>query len=208
MKKFVNLIYRYGFFGVLKLICFYLRTKLLFPKARIIRFPFEVRGKNQIQIGVGFTTGVGCRLEVISNDYSSKEKKIVIGDNVQINDYVHIGAAEKVVIEENVLIASKVFITDHSHGNYSGENCDSPDSIPVDRKIVSSGVTIKRNVWIGEFVSILPGVTIGEGSIIGTMSVVNKDIPSFSIAVGSPARVIKKYYPSTRTWEKTGYIKS
>lgn len=61
---------------------------------------------------------------------------------------------------------------------------------------------IKKNVWIGEFVSILPGVTIGEGSIIGSMSVVNKDIPAHCIAVGSPAKVIKKFNLETNLWEK------
>ena len=50
--------------------------------------------------------------------------------------------------------------------------------------------------------SVLSGVTIGEGSIIGAMSVVNKDIPPFTIAVGSPAKVIKKYNHSTKKWDK------
>ena len=54
-------------------------------------------------------------------------------------------------------------------------------------------VSIGNNVWIGEHVSILPGVTIGEGSVIGANSVVSKSIPPYSIAVGSPAKVIKKY---------------
>ena len=61
---------------------------------------------------------------------------------------------------------------------------------------------IEKNVWLGEFVSVLPGVKIGEGSIVGTMSVVNKDIPPYSISVGSPARVVKKYNFDTNKWEK------
>jgi acetyltransferase-like isoleucine patch superfamily enzyme len=54
---------------------------------------------------------------------------------------------------------------------------------------------------MGEFVSILPGVCIGEGAIIGTMSVVTHDIPSFSIAIGSPARVIKQFNFESNCWE-------
>jgi lipopolysaccharide O-acetyltransferase len=107
---------------------------------------------------------------------------------------------EKVKIGNNVLIASKVFISDHSHGRYDGIDQDSPDTIPKDRKLFCKPVIIEDNVWIGEFVSILPGVTIGKGSIIGTMSVVNKSIDAYSIAVGCPARVIKRYDFDQKKW--------
>jgi len=59
----------------------------------------------------------------------------------------------------------------------------------------SKGVTIGNDCWIGGNTVILPGVTVGDGVTIGASSVVTKDIPSFSIAVGSPARVIKKVEP-------------
>ena len=145
-------------------------------------------------------TGFNCRIDA----YTESNKKFVIniGTNVQINDNVHIGAVESITIGDNVLIASKVFITDHNHGNYSGDKQDSPKSIPQERLIHSKSVNIERNVWLGEFVAVLPGVTIGEGSIIGTMSVVNKSIPPYSIAVGSPARVIKKYNFDKKEWQK------
>jgi len=196
-----NLIKVYGVFGVLQLIIFKIRTKSLFSKARIIRFPIMIRGKKLIKVGYGFTTGYNCRIDAYTE--TNSKQVITIGKNVQINDYVHIGAVESIEIEDNVLIASKVFITDHNHGNYSGENQDSPETIPHDRTIYSKPVKIKKNVWLGEFVSVLSGVTIGEGSIIGAMSVVNKDIPPFTIAVGSPAKVIKKYNFNTNKWEKT-----
>ena len=131
-----------------------------------------------------------------------KEKYLLeIGENVEINDDVHIGATEKIIIGDNVLIASKVYISDHNHGSYKGEEQDSPMSIPKKRKIYSSPIKIEKNVWIGEFVSILQGVTIGEGAIIGTMSVVTKDIPPYTIAVGSPAKPIKKYNFKTKKWD-------
>ena len=65
-----------------------------------------------------------------------------------------------------------------------------------------SKVIIGNNVWIGEGAAILSGVKIGEGSIIGTNSVVLKDIPPNSIAVGSPAKVIKKYDFDKKEWIK------
>ena len=189
----------YGLFGLIQLIYFKIRTKFVFSKARIIRFPFRVRGKQSIRIDEGFTTGFNCRLDAF-NINNKQEPLIIIGKNVQINDDVHIGATEKIEIHDNVLIASKVFITDHNHGKYSGVDADSPKTVPDDRPIYSNPVIIEKNVWIGEFVSILPGVTIGEGSIVGTMSVVNKSVPPFCIVVGSPARVVKKFDFDKNEW--------
>jgi acetyltransferase-like isoleucine patch superfamily enzyme len=196
---------RYSVVDLFMLAVYKLLTPLYFPKARLVRLPIQVRGKKFMRVGKKFTTGKYCRLEVVLDAKIITDKVILqIGDNVQINDNVHIAAANSVVIGNNTLIASKVFITDHSHGNYSDPAIthDPPSSIPINRRLVKSAVTIGHNVWIGEFVSILPGVTIGEGSVIGTMSVVNKDIPAYCIAVGSPARVIKKYNLETERWEK------
>lgn len=188
----------YGVFGILQLIVFKLRTKLLFSKARLIRFPIIVRGKKNIDFGNNLTTGVGCRFEA----FNEKRKKVIIfGDNVQINDYVHITAMNKVIIGDNVLMASKIYISDCTHGFYGGTIQDSnPNQAPIERSYDVSEVIIEENVWIGEFVSILPGVTIGKGAIIGANSVVTKNIPKYSIAVGSPAKVIKEYNFKTNTW--------
>jgi lipopolysaccharide O-acetyltransferase len=63
-------------------------------------------------------------------------------------------------------------------------------------------VVIGDNVWIGESVCVLPGVSIGEGCIIGALSVVTKSIPAYSIAVGSPARVVKQFDFEQNKWKK------
>ncbi|MFD0976356.1 acetyltransferase [Salinimicrobium gaetbulicola] len=198
MKK---LIQSYSLLGLINLVLFFIGTKILFPKARLIRFPFRLRGKKYIKFDSGFTTGYNCRIDAFPLNQNSLPI-IEIGKNVQLNDYVHIGAINSIIIEDNVLIASKVFITDHNHGSYSGKNCDAPNTPPASRKLFSKKVHIEKNVWIGEFVSILPGVRIGEGSIIGTMSVVTKSIPPHSIAIGSPARVIKEFDTSSKQWVK------
>lgn len=199
LRYFFN---KYDLLAILSLILDVIVTKLRFSNARIIRRPMSVRGKNLIKMGNNFTSGVGLRLEAFSEN-KMDVAVLHIGNNVQVNDYVHIAAGKKVIIGDNVLIASKVFISDHNHGNYSGnEFQDSPESIPEQRKLHFSEVIIEDNVWIGEFVSILPGVVIGRGSIIGTMSVVTKSIPPNSIAVGSPARVMKKYDFITKKWIK------
>ena len=165
---------KYSIFQIFCLIFYKVRGWFIFKNARLIRFPFRVRGKQYIKIG----------------------------ENVEINDEVHIGATQKIIIEDNVLIASKVYISDHNHGSYKGDEQDSPMSIPKERKIHSSPIRIEKNVWIGELCCILQGVTIGEGSIIGAMSVVTKDIPPYTIAVGSPAKLIKRYNFKTKKWDK------
>ena len=115
--------------------------------------------------------------------------EIKIGNNVNIQTDCHISAINSVIIEDNVLIASFVYISDHAHGDNQYFDLNIP---PIDRPLFSKGsIYIGKNVWIGEKVTVLPGVHIGEGSIIGANSVVTHDIPPYSIAVGIPAKVIK-----------------
>ena len=162
--------------------------------------PFDVRNKSNIDFGYGLTTGPGCRIEAFP-----QSEKIVLkfGKNVQLNDYVHITAMNSVTIGDNVLMASKIFISDCAHGSYSGDVNDSnPDSVPIDRPLSFKPIMIEDNVWLGEFVSVLPGVTIGKGTIVGANSVVSKDLPKYVIAVGSPAKPVKKFNFSTQRWEK------
>ncbi len=193
---------KYSIFQIFCLIFYKVRGWFMFKNARLIRFPFRVRGKQYIKIGKGFTTGFNCRIDALNINNLGEKYLIEIGENVEINDEVHIGATEKIIIEDNVLIASKVYISDHNHGSYKGDEQDSPMSIPKERKIYSSPIKIEKNVWIGELCCILQGVTIGEGSIIGAMSVVTKDIPPYTIAVGSPAKLIKRYNFENKKWDK------
>jgi lipopolysaccharide O-acetyltransferase len=199
----IDIISRYGFYGTLRLFYSVILSKLLVSsKIRIIRHPFYIRGIKHIDWGVDFTSGVNLRIDADPIVFSKSNCVLYIGNNVQVNDYVHIGAVNKVVIGDNVLIASKVYISDHNHGNYNGLFQSSPDSDPSKRLIFSMPVVIEDNVWIGEQVSILPGVTIGKGSIIGANSVVTKNIPAACIAIGVPAKVIKKYNFVNKQWEK------
>ena len=189
---------RYGFLGSIRLALCLIYTKIFYPSARLIRLPFDIRNRRYIYIGKGFTTGVGCRIEAYPQ--SGKDKVLLFGDNIEINDYVHISAGEKIVIGNNVLIASKVFISDINHGNYTGIDQDNPMSIPNSRALSTKSIEIKDNVWIGEGVCIMSGVTIGFGCIIGASSVVTKSIPDYCIAVGTPAKVIKKYDFEKNEW--------
>ena len=179
-----------------------IRTYFVFSKARIIRFPIDIRGKRFIQVDEGFTTGIGCRIECFPQE-STLSTLLKFGKNVQLNDYVHITAAHSVEIGNNVLMASKIYISDCTHGSYSGNEYDSdPMTLPIERTLSVKAVKIEDNVWLGEFVSVLPGVTIGKGTIVGANSVVSKSLPPYVIAVGSPAKPIKFYNFESKRWEK------
>ncbi|AKK71673.1 acetyltransferase [Chryseobacterium gallinarum] len=196
----MNLFKRYSIIGLLQVIIFKIRSFFVFKNARLIRFPIDIRGRKYISVSKGFTTGVGCRIEAYPED---NKTTLFFGENFQMNDYVHITAMEKVQIGNNVLFASKIYVSDCSHGSYAGDNNDSsPDSIPHERKLFSKPVIIEDNVWLGEFVSVLPGVTIGKGTIVGANSLVSKSLPPYVIAVGIPAKPIKKFNFITNNWEK------
>lgn len=156
-----------------------------------IRKPIYLAGGQYITIGNNFECDQRLRIEAI--DQYLEERffpEIKIGNNVIIQKDCHIGAIRQVVIGDNVLIASKVYISDHSHGSF---NSDELKIAPVKRKLVSKGpVVIENNVWLGEGVVVLPGVVIGENSVIGAYAVVTKSVPRNSLAVGNPARVIKE----------------
>jgi len=119
-----------------------------------------------------------------------KLPELVIGDNVSIGEYTHITCANKLIIGNGVLTGKKVLITDNAHGTSKKETLD---LAPILREVVSNGpVIIEDNVWIGEKASIMPGVHIGKGAIIGANAVVTKDVPAYAVVGGNPAKIIKK----------------
>lgn len=194
---------KYSFYQIISLFLSVLKTKFICKNARIIRSRTIIRGRSMIDLGKRLTTGSNCRIEAFVSD-GDNSIKIRFGNWVQINDYVHIAAIQSVKIGDNALIASHVYISDNSHGSYKGDKNDtSPDIIPTKRPYYVAPVKIGNRVWIGEGVIVMPGVTIGDGAIIGAHSIVNKNIPANCIAVGSPAKVIKKYNFDTTKWERT-----
>jgi acetyltransferase-like isoleucine patch superfamily enzyme len=114
---------------------------------------------------------------------------LILGNNVSMENDCHVAAAFHVEIHDDVLMASRVYVSDHSHG---GATAADLALAPNDRPIVSKGpVVIEAQVWLGENVCVLPGVRIGRSSIIGANSVVTRDIPPRSVAAGVPARVLR-----------------
>lgn len=116
--------------------------------------------------------------------------KISIGKSCSFGAYNHITSANSITIGDNFVTGKWVTITDNSHGLSTKEDMMIH---PFHRKIISKGpVCIGNNVWIGDKVTILPNVTIGDGAIIAANAVVTKDVPPFSVVGGNPAKLIKK----------------
>lgn len=192
----------YTLYEKIKLAIWLIRTKLIARKARLFRFPFDIRGRRYVDFGNNLTLGIGCRFDCFPGK-EPQSKKLIFGKNVQLNDYVHIVSLDRVEIGDNVLLASHIFISDNSHGSYKGDNNDSnPNTPPIKRNYQTAPIKIGDNTWIGEGVVIMPGVTIGKGCVIGAHSIVSKSIPDYSIAVGTPSKVIKQYNFDLNHWEK------
>lgn len=125
-------------------------------------------------------------------DYKGKtnQPSIVIGNGCDFGAYNHITCTNKISIGNHVLTGKWVTISDNNHGRSTYEDMCIP---PQERKNSSKGeVIIGNNVFIGEKATILSGVTIGDGAIIGANSVVTHDIPAFCVAVGNPAKIVKQ----------------
>ena len=194
-KKYKN---RYSANEFIRLAFSYIFTKVFWKKAKLVCYPISIRGKKSFVYGERFSCGYHCRFDLLN----VKEKTLFIGKNCQINDNCHFVATEKVTIGDNFLCASKVFISDTSHGDYIDNDNSNPLIAPEKRPLITKPVLIGNNVWIGENVVVLPGVRIGDGCIIGANSVVTKDIPDNSIAVGNPAHVVKQFDFGGKEWRR------
>lgn len=117
---------------------------------------------------------------------TSEAGRIDIGEGTFLNLGVMVAATDRVSIGAHTMIANGSLITDANH------RFDDPD-VPVPwQGFTSKGpVTIGDNVWLGANVVVTSGVTIGRRCVVGANSVVTEDLPSFSIAAGAPARVIR-----------------
>ncbi len=148
-----------------------------------------------ISIGDNVTIGKGTDIYVHPIDSNLEKYIIRIGNNVHIGRNNIIGARKSIVLEDNVLLGPYVLIGDHSH-HY--ENIEVP--IKIQEATEGGEVRIGQDCWIGAFVFVMSNVKIGMHSIIGAHSVVNRDIPPYSVAVGVPAKVIKQYHFELKRW--------
>lgn len=158
-----------------------------------VQWPFQIHGGQYISIGDNFIAAKHLTLMAFDS-YRKTNKQyrpsIEIGNNVTITEFCQISCIDYIKIGNGALFGRNVFISDNNHGF---GNCTDENIPPVERELISKGpVIIGNNVWIGRNVTIMSGVTVGDGAVIGANAVVTHDVPSYSIAVGCPAKVIKR----------------
>ncbi|WP_316839593.1 acyltransferase [Pedobacter gandavensis] len=158
------------------------KSSIIRSRTRMDVFPY-----NQFKLG---TKSVIEDFATINNGVGD----VIIGDQTIIGlGNVVIGP---VTIGNEVMLAQNIVISALNHGY------EDPTISPRRQKETCKQIIINDDVWVGSNTVITAGVTLGKHCIIGAGSVVTKDIPPFSVAVGNPARVIKQYNPESGIWER------
>lgn len=159
----------------------------------------EISGPQFIHLGnncfIGPDSKLLCGYEYICKGCKQKlYPSLKIGNNFHATRKLEIQCRGSIIIGNEVLIASNVFIIDYNH------SVDASTINYLDNPLDVKNITIEDGVWIGNNVIILSGVRIGTKSIIGAGSVVTKNIPPYCIAVGNPARIVKKWDAEINKW--------
>ncbi len=188
VKRFISLPYR------LFLVCINKCRFGTFGLHSTIQSPLRIDGGRNIKISdhvtIQYKTWLGAL--PLTGEGSAE---LVIEEGSVIGNFNHFFATKSIIIHKKVLTADKVFISDNLH-DYKDANT------PIlDQPIVQNGILeVGEGTWLGENVCVL-GACIGKHCVIGANSVVTKDIPDYSVAVGIPAKVIKKYNKEKDVWE-------
>lgn len=149
--------------------------------------PLRIKGKRRIFIGDEVTILNNVRMETIRTwGEHLLNGRLHIGNNTTFEQCCHIIAANEVKIGDNCVFSAFVYISDCSHGY-------NPDESIMNSDLQIKKVSIGNHCFVGIGSCIMPGVTLGDNVVIGANSVVVNNIPSNFMAVGSPAKVIKKY---------------
>lgn len=167
---------------------------LSFGEGTRVEHPSNIPDAKFVSIGKNTTILSDSRIQVF-NVLTGQEAKVTIGDNCYFGFHLSVLAGGSINIGNEVLIASNVLITSEDHG--MNPELETPY---MDQPLSCKPVEIGDGTWIGEKVSILPGVTIGKKCVIGTNAVVTKDVPDYCMAVGIPAKVIKKWDFDQHCW--------
>ncbi len=144
----------------------------------------EIQGGERIFLGERNAFGRWTRLGAWG------EGTIKVGNDCHFGDLNFLSASHEVSIGNNLLTGSNVLIVDNDHGNATWRDMQIP---PIQRELVCKGpVRIGDNVWLGNNVCVLSGVSIGDGAIVGANSVVTRDVPAYAVVGGVPARLIRQ----------------
>lgn len=195
----------YQFFKRLKLYLYYASTLLVnklkykkFGNRSIIHPLLRLEHPENITIGKSVVVGKHSWLAASPNVIPNPE--LIIEDRCAIGSMNQIYSNSKIILRKNVLTADRVYISDGSH------DYEDPNRPIMYQKVLSLGeMEIGEGTWIGTNACIL-GVSVGKNCVIGSNSVVTKAIPDHCVAVGSPAKIIKRYCFDSKAWKKTNAV--
>lgn len=169
-----------------------------------VKLPRRLNGRKYIEIGENSCIlSHSFVLAVSKYGEGSYSPCIRIGDGVYIGRYVYLAASDEITIADGCVLSEHVYITDLNHGF-------NPAGGPIMRQALESKgpVRIGPNSFLGYRAVVMPGVTLGEWCIVGANSVVTRSFPSYSMVVGTPARLIKVYSHELRRWVEPHTLKS
>lgn len=163
----------------------------------------RVIGTRFIEVGERVSIGRYAWIEAVTGSGTETfHPAIKIGQSCYVSERLHISAINRIEIGNDCLFGSGVYISDHNHGSYKGEIQSHPDEPPVTRRLISHGpVSIGSKVWVGDNVTIIGPVRIGDGVVVAANSVVTRDVPDNVIVAGVPAKIIKKFDSSSSSWK-------
>jgi acetyltransferase-like isoleucine patch superfamily enzyme len=185
----------------IRLFNFFYKSKFKkFGNKSSILFPLNLSGINNISIDDNVCIDNKSWLAAVPHTGEGK-CELIIGEGSRIGNFNHIYATKSIIIGKNVLTADKVYISDNLHG-YEDIN------LPILKQPIKQIgiVKIGDGSWLGEHVCVI-GANIGKHCVIGANSVVTNDIPDYSVAVGVPAKVIKRYCFDKKEWKKCDDVK-
>lgn len=166
-----------------------------FGRNSLIINPLNISGKG---ISIGNNVFIQYKSWIECNPLTEEKKpQLIIEDGCTIGHFNEIYSTKCVILEKNVLTADRVYISDNLHGY------ENPD-IPILRQPIKQNGTVRigEGSWLGVGVAVI-GANIGKHCVIGANAVVTHNIPDYSVAVGIPAKIIKRYNPQKKQWEKT-----
>ena len=157
-----------------------------FGRHTVIQPPVRIGGEEHISLGDYVFVGPGCWLQVL-DEAGVDGVALRIGTGTSFAGDCVVSAALSITIGEGVLFARGIYISDHSHAFGDAETPILGQGIDKVEPVV-----IEDGAWLGENVVVCPGVRIGKGAVIGANSVVLRDVPARSLAVGAPATVVRE----------------
>lgn len=162
---------------------------------RTVRIYSPLRLKGHENISLGDNVRIAKLSWIEARPLTGEDCLLTIKSGACLGHFNHIYCTHSITIEEDVLTADKVYISDNLH---SYEDVD----VPIIKQPIKQckPVVIGEGSWLGEHVCVI-GASIGKHCVIGANAVVTKDIPDYSVAVGAPARVIKRYDTDSSIWE-------